>query len=629
MGTHATIPYYYIPFTVHQATPRDLYSRTDQNAVSINRCLLCHIHSQLTMTPSHRPTVAAVPSDHDSTTANLKSLIFLSSILDADPKISAIANVNIIETSATEENITLCYLPILLTFNMTSNGIFHGLASAALAIEHLNTGNGTIVPELSELNQRCPLRFVIDAFDTKEQANHGVDVVIDLTDRSKQGELIPCAIIGADWSSISMPTSVISGLRGFPQISMASTSSELDDKSQYKLFGRTIPNDDGTSEPLVTKLVSWGVRYFAVLHVDDSYGNAFARGIRTSVLKEASILRVETFPLKAGADDHSISEAIMQLKGLQFTYFFAIIRSDDADKVMTEAYTQGIAGTGQHTWIFSDIMGSHLTGRNFLVGSPLEKVYKGASVLVATGSSISGLGFDGYDKLSKSIQILGENEADRSYLDELFPEEHAKEISVNTAGVLAPFMYDAVVAIGLASCDLVDTNQSSAYNITGENLFSAFLNTSFNGTSGSIVFDPVTGTRDPSSAIFSLKNFVADEDYVLDSNVIQFKERETDLFLSGDWVNVQPFIFNDGTASIPVDLPTLETNENYLSTWLKAVGLILCVQVILLALGSSYWTFRNSRKSIVRSSQPLFLQLISAGSLLMGRSIFIVILSGR
>jgi hypothetical protein len=56
--------------------------------------------------------------------------------------------------------------------------------------------------------------------------------------------------------------------------------------------------------------------------VDDSYGNAFTRGIRTSVLKEALIPRLETFPLKAGADDHSVSEAIMQLKNLQFTYFF-------------------------------------------------------------------------------------------------------------------------------------------------------------------------------------------------------------------------------------------------------------------------------------------------------------------
>lgn len=52
----------------------------------------------------------------------------------------------------------------------------------------------------------------------------------------------------------------------------------LDDKSQYPLFARTIPNDEGTAVPLVIKLKEWGVKYLAVLHVDDAYGNAFAEG---------------------------------------------------------------------------------------------------------------------------------------------------------------------------------------------------------------------------------------------------------------------------------------------------------------------------------------------------------------
>jgi hypothetical protein len=60
-------------------------------------------------------------------------------------------------------------------------------------MDHLNKGNGTIVPELGELNKHFTLRFVIDVFDTEKQAIHGVDVVINLTDRSRKGELIPCA----------------------------------------------------------------------------------------------------------------------------------------------------------------------------------------------------------------------------------------------------------------------------------------------------------------------------------------------------------------------------------------------------------------------------------------------------
>jgi hypothetical protein len=149
-------------------------------------------------------------------------------------------------------------------------------------------------------------------------------------------------------------------------------------------------------------------------------------------------------------------------------------------------------------------------------------------------------------------------------------------------------------------------------------LYASILDTTFNGTSGSIVFNNVTGTRDPLSALFSIKNFVVDEDAVVGSGMIQFKGRETDLFKLGDWVSLNPFIFNDGTGDIPPDLPEIDTNENYLSAAVKAMSLFLCSLIIFLAFASSYWTFHNSKKRIVRSSQPLFLHLISIGTLLMG-----------
>jgi hypothetical protein len=511
---------------------------------------------------------------------------------------------------------------MLFDFLLLGNalGTYEGVASVALAMEHLNTGNGSIVREIEGINKKCPLRFITEVFDYGGQASRGMDIAINLTDRvgrESDGRLLPCAILGADRSSVSVPTSIISGLRGFPQFSPISTSSELDDKSQYKLFGRTIPNDDGTSVPLVSKLVSWNVRYFAVLHVDDSYGNAFARGIRSAVLGEPSILRVETIPLKESANNESIAEAIKQLKDTEFKYFFGVFFLTDADNIMSEAYNQGIAGTGEHTWIFSDGLGGHVTGRNFKIGSPLEKSYRGTSIMQATGG-IPGVGVDGFDELTKSLYVLGANEADRAYLDGLYPMSSSDEIFVNIPGIVGPFLYDAVIAIGLASCEMLESNTSGSYNITGESLYESILDTSFNGTSGSVVFDPITGTRDPFSALFSLTNFVNDEDAVVGSGLTQFKGRETDLFKLGDWVSLSPFIFNDGTVNIPPDLPRIDTNENYLSAGVKAMSLFLCGLIIILAFASSYWTFHNSKKSIVRSSQPLFLHIISVGTLLMG-----------
>jgi hypothetical protein len=154
--------------------------------------------------------------------------------------------------------------------------------------------------------------------------------------------------------------------------------------------------------------------------------------------------------------------------------------------------------------------------------------------------------------------------------------------------MMSPFLYDAVVSIGLTSCALVNTNGSSPYNFTGKDLFTAIRNTSFTGTSGSVMFDPVTGTIDPFSAFFSLTNFVDDEDAVVGSDTIQFKGITTDLFKSGDWVNLHPYTFSDGTGDIPLDLSTHGTYENYLGNGLKALGLILYGFIVLLALDSSY-----------------------------------------
>lgn len=67
---------------------------------------------------------------------------------------------------------------------------------------------------------------------------------------------------------------------------------------------------------------------------------------------------------------------------------------------------------------------------------------------------------------------------------------------------------------------------------------------------------------------------------------------------------------NDGASDL--------LESNYLSTGLKVFGSILCAIIIILALGFGCWTYINSRKRVVRSSQPIFLYMICAGTLLMG-----------
>lgn len=142
----------------------------------------------------------------------------------------------------------------------------------ALAIHHLNVGDGSLIGEVEGLNDRCNIRFTTDFADCGFEAGYGVTEIVRLTDpaRLKEGKQLPCAIVGPTRSAVSGPTSIVSGLRNYPQISGASTSADLDDKELYPKFARTIPSDDGTAEAIVVYLRhQLGLQRLAVININD------------------------------------------------------------------------------------------------------------------------------------------------------------------------------------------------------------------------------------------------------------------------------------------------------------------------------------------------------------------------
>jgi len=563
------------------------------------------------------------------------SLIGIRDLLSSDPPVSRTGNLNEVLSGGegeAEDATTLLFLPYLQPFSggdgrpFTVIGTYEGLAASALAMEHLNTGNSSILKEVAGLNERCPIRFAADSFDTELSQKAGVDWMIRLIADGAGSGLFPAAVLGAASSRVSVATSIISGLSGVLQLSGISTSPQLDDKSQFSLFGRTIPNDDGTSIPLLAQMSAWGVRYLAVLHMDDAYGNGFANGIRLAAETIFTDIKIQTFDIPVGASDSTISDAVASLRRTQFTYFFGIIEQTHVERVMSEAYRQGIAGDGVHNWLFSDAFGSTVTGgESWEEGSPLAKSYSGTGILSAVGG-VEGM--EKYDLLGDALRSLRDSEADIEFLDGImpsYPEGHTEvdhtiytkgDQFLKSQGMLAPFLYDATISVGLAACDLYESTGGLAF--TGAELFARVLNTTFEGTSGTIVLDPDTGTRDPTSALFIMTNFVPDP---VNSTHVSFKGVNTDLFESGSWRTLEPYVFGDGTTDVPSDLPKLELVEDRISPALLGIMLALCALVILLSLASVAWTRYFRMRRVVRSSQPIFLSLISAGVALMALGI--------
>ena len=79
-------------------------------------------------------------------------------------------------------------------------------------------------------------------------------------------------IVGAASSRVSVPVASLGRLFRMPQVSYASSSALLSDRSRYEYFQRTIPPDDLQASAMVDILLEFGWNYVSILFSQDTYG---------------------------------------------------------------------------------------------------------------------------------------------------------------------------------------------------------------------------------------------------------------------------------------------------------------------------------------------------------------------
>lgn len=561
------------------------------------------------------------------------SLTALRDIMDMRRHATNVTRVNNLDIIKDQEQgineTAICHLVAMMPYSIVMNGVQEEVvtinnsieftAAYALAIQHLNTGDGSVVAEVEGLHNRCNLKFTPEIIDSQSSPSNTVDKIIGIISR-QEGQL-PCAFLGPSESSRAIPMAIISGLKGIPQFSHQATSTELDDKETFPLFGRLIPADDGTALPLLQLLVKqFGVHHFGVIHQNDAYGNKYMTSIRAAarLYPGTTVVSIDV-PALATSEDYE--RAVSILKGTKFRYFFAIVYDSKYEPLMKEAYKQGIAGTGLHTWIYAGgVSISTLTNTEYDRESPLFLASLGLARLAAVG------GFEGvspvYDKYLDAFKSLA-NKQDIEILQSIqpiYPERITEKILSSPMLSSSSILYDTVIALGLAACK--STAQLGYANFTGKAHYDAMLGLNFIGTSGNITLNPKTGTRDAKSARFVLTNFVEDKTTSSGSsskvNLTSFVSK----YFEGDkWIDMKTFMFNDGTAEAPRDLPEVQLNANYIGTNLRVFGLTLSACVLLLSVGWAFWTFKFKKQRVVRASQPIFLQIICFGTFMLGAAI--------
>lgn len=112
-------------------------------------------------------------------------------------------------------------------------------SSIALALQHLNTGNSSIVRSLGELRESMcsELTFTLEFIDTKDDPGVTIDEVFNVTGRTieNSGYRTPCSFVGAARSAVTIPAALVTGHKGYMELSGSSTGFQLDDHVQCKL----------------------------------------------------------------------------------------------------------------------------------------------------------------------------------------------------------------------------------------------------------------------------------------------------------------------------------------------------------------------------------------------------------
>ena len=438
---------------------------------------------------------------------------------------------------------------------------------------------------------------------------------------------------------VSIPTSIVTGIRGYPQVSTQSTSEDLDDKEQYPLFARTVPSDVDNAVPIVKFFRSnLNATHVAVLHVNNAYGNAFVEDLKLTAIEHTPDLVFEDHQIAEEPTEEILKDTIAAIDVSKFAYIFAVLEDFMVDDVMTEAYNQGIVGDGFHNWFFSNSFGD-IDDRLFEKDSPLYHAYKGVGRLQVSGGHP---GMRSFDTFACSLRTLKSSTPDLTMLASTFPQKTYKDHDGNRLNYeegSVPYLFDenfmdpvpkmadrtspayeAAIALGLSACNVV----TKGLPLSGDNHFRELVTTSFRGVESDVAFHNYTGTRDPSTTLFAVENEVVGEHETIIGNTtyVQFHTTVSDIYQEGHWEHLEDYIFSDGTSMIRPDLmPPDDVIHHYIHTPLKIVAVTMALFVIAMAVRFMLWTERNQDKRVVKASQPLFLRIICVGAIIFASTI--------
>lgn len=220
--------------------------------------------------------------------------------------------------------------------------------------------------------------------------------------------------------------------------------------------------------------------------------------------------------------------------------------------------------------------------------------------LLETSGGVGGM--KKYDQYVDQLTQM-RNEIDMNYLRGLWPRpdldipEFVKPddpsfLNQVVTNGFSPFAYEAAIALGLSACQSIEDTENEALFLNGTRHYEQFKKIEFEGISGRVALDPLTGTRLPETTLYRVANFnpVPVDDETPDGEQ-QFNTVLTHVFLNSEWQVRADYIFNDGTTNLPADLaPPPDENTGLL------IGVACGATAFLLLAAALVWCLIREHK---------------------------------
>ncbi|XP_072254977.1 extracellular calcium-sensing receptor-like [Pyxicephalus adspersus] len=158
------------------------------------------------------------------------------------------------------------------------------------------------------------------------------------------------AIFGHSSSTYSILLAHILGLSRYPQISHASTSYLLSDRTRFPSFFRTVPSDVFQSQGLAQLVLHFGWTWVGIIADDNDYGFYGAKVLQQNILKSGVCVEFTVY-FQNSRTDYNIPQIIQTVK--KSTSKVVIIFATEASLIFlfNELNMQNIPGK---TWVASE-----------------------------------------------------------------------------------------------------------------------------------------------------------------------------------------------------------------------------------------------------------------------------------